>query len=218
MNMIACVNFYRPPGNEIMDMYDTDQLYYFYPLLTYPQRIYQYTIYPDEARKCLTVVIPSSIEESIKLLAARNDSSLSSYMRALQLNVSMLSCDLTATNMIYSIQKFSIQIIPTYRLNQLKVNIESKTNLKPLSSIQIKWTFHHPSIVLPQTYLYCMNYPYTNHTMNRVIVSNCRDSSTALSMSSNDGKSFSDSIILERAALVGPPYRSGIVVGKFPDP
>lgn len=210
VNMTACINYKRV--DSFMEMYDDHQAFYFYPLIPAPQKIFQYTLAPIELRRCLTVTLPTGAEDITRLP--------SSIVSEMSFNVRMDSCDLTDDHQIASIQKFTFHVIQNARIDRFPMNIESTANLKPLSQLQIQWHYMHSQDI---TYSYCLSYPSSNSTLyssnNRLQFTPCNlnklRSDFAMRRGINDSAPL-QSIILERTRVINPPYRPGIVLGKFP--
>jgi hypothetical protein len=210
INMTSCVNFKRV--DAFMEMYDDHQAFYFYPLIPKSQKIYQYTLHPQEQRRCLTVSLPSQFRGAIDMP--------SSTIADMSFGVYMTECSVTDDHEDVSIQKFTFHIISNPRIDRYSVNIESKSNLKPITQVQIQWHWRHPSTKL--LYSYCMSFPSTNETTtisNKLQLTPCNinklRSDFTVRRDSNDS-SLLQSIILERTRVISPPFRPGLVVGKYP--
>lgn len=211
LNMSACIN-YKHNGN-FMEMYDDRQAFYFYPLLSYPHKIYQYTLHPNEQKRCMTVQVPKYMTESTELLTGISLTSISDMI----FNVSMESCDLTDDRGETSIQKFTFHILRNPRLNAFNQG-QYYTYLKPLSQLHIQWHWKHESTGIK--YSFCMSFPsYAANDVSQIIQLvpcnlNKLSSDLIIRRGINDTTPL-QSIILERTRVIGPPLRPGIVIGDF---
>lgn len=186
-NMSSCVNFNR--GERFMELYNQQQLFYFYPLIKTPQKLFQYVNYPHHVVQCLTAF--KSQGENIA-------------------HLSMDSCTVTSGYKAPSSQMFTIERINITRIDKDENNAGSTANLKPVSAALIKW------VEPPGTNTYCMYYlPSADEGNTPLIMKNCKEMMKNPSRNSNiffQGFSF----VLERTKTEGVPYRPGLTVGKWP--
>lgn len=210
VNMTTCVNYRRQ--NDFMEKYDTDQLYHFYPLIPNPQKLFQYTIYPEN-RLCMTVQVP-------KYFHGGTYDPVESSMERLVFPVSMRRCHETSDLEEISTQMFTFHIIPNPRIDNSNVNIGRKTFLKPLSQLQIRWNWKFPTS--SKVFTYCMSYPSHNRTDSTLHFVSCKESHLKTDLTGKEpvdgtlAEHTLQSIVLERAQTISPPLRPGITIGQWP--
>lgn len=201
LNLTTCVNLFR---YRFMQQYVKEQLFYFYPLIQTPQKIYQYTVKPDELKLCLTVKVSDNLP-----------SPSLSVLKSYSFTANMQSCYNSADNDYKSNQMFSIHILDNSKLiskNKIVTYYDKSANLKPLSIIRITWTWYMPTT--NNQYTYCLFTPDSTSLLSSVVFKDCAKSKDR-SVSIVNASNF-NSFMLERTTSSGLPYKPGLKVGKMP--
>lgn len=202
LTMQLCINYKR---KRFLETYVENQVYHVFPLLKTPQKVIQYTRFPNEQRLCLTVLPNQKI--TFPMTASDED------LKKNEIPVGFRHCTLTSDRDFKGNQMFTIDMHDSPRLNRAAVNIESKTYNKPLTLISIRWTWQHPST--SKQYDYCLSFPSGNSTGSALKLITCENRLADIN-SLNNRQTDISTMILERVVLAGPPLRPGIMIGKQP--
>lgn len=151
VNTSTCINYHRR-GKGFMETYHEPQLFFMYPLLKGPQKIEQYSTFPNHKHLCLTANLDRNL--------LRNSSTNS-------VPLNMLDCTLTSDLKQVSSQMFTIERVSLARIDNHEVNKRAVTNLPPLTAVIIKWRNPHSSEV------FCMTIVQSVLTLRK-----CRKAST----------------------------------------
>jgi hypothetical protein len=192
VNMTSCINNKRV--DRFMEQYAQEQLYHFYPLLQYPQKIVQQNYYEDRisVKRCLTAVLPSQPKATRSGIPIVYD-----------------SCQRTSDRKHPSVQMFRI-----IRLNSSRFDAEfgkpdaDYHQLQPLTNIMIQWQYP------PAGELYCLTHMLANESLALPSTSNLM--LRACQPSTQRRQSWNQVFTLERTRMHGTPYRPGITIGKYP--
>jgi hypothetical protein len=195
-----CINYIR---RRFLETYTEEQLFNFYPLIKLPQKISQYTRFPNEQRLCLTANPPSQI--GLRRLTDKEALDM-------VLSVQLTHCSMHDDRVFPSPQMFTIQQLDSPRLSKLSANLASTANWKPLTLISITWQWINPHT--RNTLTYCVTAPPGNSTTT-LSLRRCLDN---LGDGNNLGAQVKilQSFVLERTVVSGPPIRQGIKIGKQP--
>ena len=183
INATDCINYNR---KRYMEIYSDSQVYQFYPLITVPQQIKQYTLRPQHRRTCLTVIPIKGIEYNVGMI------------------LGMKFCEQHSPTQLFVIELTNTtEKIPQFEFdNNNYLSKSNDNNLNTISAINIKWK--HPVT----SKLYCLAIQKTNGMNNKLTLKFCH----VVSEHHKKVRPF----ILERTTATRTPYLSGITVGKFP--